>query len=129
MRKWVIAGAVALMGCTASAALPQGQSRAERELAHALAGRTAGEPVDCIETSNIDGPQIIDNRTILYRRGKTMWRTDLDSACPALAPMNTIVIELHGNEICRRDRFRVLEPGTTIPGAYCLMGKFTPYRK
>jgi hypothetical protein len=129
--KWMIAGAVALVGCTASAEMPAGQStRAERELAHELAGRTAGTPTDCISASNSDGPQIIDNRTILYRQvGRTVWRNDLEAACPSLAPMNTIIIELHGGQICRHDRFRVLEPGSTIPSGYCMMGKFTPYRK
>ncbi|MEI9928657.1 MAG: hypothetical protein WDN44_14335 [Sphingomonas sp.] len=43
--------------------------------------------------------------------------------------MTTIVIELHGSEICRHDRFRTLDPGSSIPGPTCLMGKFTPYRK
>lgn len=130
MRKWMIAGAVALICGTASAAMPVGQTRAERELSRELAGRTAGEPTDCIDASAVEGPQIIDNKTILYRQsGKTVWRNDLDGACPGLAPMNTMVIELHGSQICRHDRFRVLEPGSTIPGAVCMMGKFTPYRK
>jgi len=129
--KWMIAGAVALMGCTASVALPGGQSsRAERELAHELEGRVAGTPTDCVSASNVDGPQIIDNKTILYRQsGKTLWRNDLEAECHALAPMNTIILEVHGGQICRHDRFRVLEPGANIPSAYCMMGKFTPYRK
>ena len=131
MSKWMIAGAVALMGCTASSALPSGQnSKAERELAHELEGRTAGTPTDCVSISSVDGPQIIDSRTILYRQsGKTLWRNDLESECRSLAPMNTMILEVHGSQICRNDLFRVLEPGTSIPSGYCRMGKFTPYRK
>jgi uncharacterized protein DUF6491 len=130
MIRWTIAGAMALAGCTASTEMPAGQSRADRDLAHELAGRTAGKPTDCISASSAEGPQIIDNKTILYREnGRTVWRNDLESGCPSLAPMNTLIVELHGGQICRHDRFRVLEPGANIPSAYCMMGKFTPYRK
>ncbi|MES2444898.1 MAG: DUF6491 family protein [Pseudomonadota bacterium] len=123
-----IAGAVALMGCTASAEVQT--TRADRELAKELEGRTAGTPTDCISASNVQGPQVIDHDTLLYREsGRTIWRNELASECRSLAPMNTIVIELHGGQICRNDQFRVLEPGTTIPGPYCRLGKFVPYRK
>ncbi len=78
----------------------------------------------------MQGPQIIDNHTILYREtGRTVWRNDLDGECPGLKPMTTLVIEMHGSQICRLDHFRTLEAGSTIPGPTCVMGKFTPYRK
>jgi len=131
MSKWMIASAVALMGCTASSALHPGQdSRADRELAKELEGRTAGTPTDCVSLSSVQGPQIIDSKTLLYRQsGRTLWRNDLEGECRSLAPMNTIILEVHGSQICRHDLFRVLEPGSSIPSSYCQMGKFTPYRK
>lgn len=131
MTKWMIAGALALMGCTASAEIQSSENaRAERELAHELEGRTAGAPTDCISATGVQGPQIIDSDTILYRQvGRTVWRNELPSECRSLAPMSTIVVELHGGQICRNDRFRVIETGSSIPGPYCRLGKFTPYRK
>lgn len=123
--------ALVVAGCTASAEVQTQQlSRADRELADALEGRVAGAPQDCISTMALNGPQIIDKDTILYREtGRTVWRNELASACPGLRAMDTVVIELHGSQMCRNDRFRAVSPGGGIPGPYCRLGKFVPYRK
>jgi hypothetical protein len=124
--------ALALTGCVASAEHSNGtQTKAERELADALKDRVAGTPVDCIDTFQASGgPQIIDNNTILYRQvGKTIWRNDLKGGCPGLHQGDTLVVEQYGSQLCRNDRFRSVTPGSSIPGATCLFGKFTPYTK
>jgi hypothetical protein len=124
-------GAAALAGCTANSQYEQSrQARAERELGEALKGRVAGAPQDCISTFGTSGPQIIDGRTVLYREtGRRIWRNDLGAECPGLDPYATLIVEVHGSQICRNDRFRAVDPGSRIPGAYCLFGKFTPYEK
>lgn len=124
-------GAVALIACTASAEIQtESISRADRELADALKGRTAGEPVDCINSSFAQGPQIIDEDTLLYREsGRTVWRNELPASCPSMRPMDTLIVEMHGSQLCRNDRFRVIDSGSSIPSAYCRFGKFVPYRK
>ena len=50
----------------------------------ALAGRVPGTPVSCIDSSLADGPQIIDNRTLIYRGAGRLWRNTLPDACPSL---------------------------------------------
>jgi hypothetical protein len=124
-------GAVALMSCTASADnRPGPQSRADKELSAALNGRTAGKPQDCIDNIGLEGPQVIDGHTLLYRAGgQVVWRNDLDGNCPGLDSMATIVIVLHGSQICQHDMFHTINSGSSIPGPTCAMGKFTPYRK
>ncbi len=131
MRKALIAAGLALAGCTPSAQMQASeQAEARDALAKALAGRTAGAPQDCINNNDTDGPQIIGSYTILYKPvGRTVWRNDLAAECPALRPYATLVVEMQGGQLCRNDRFRVLEPGSQIPGGYCVFGKFTPYRK
>jgi hypothetical protein len=133
MIRWIAlpAIAVASLACTASAGLHPGQStKAEQELAKELEGRVPGKPVECISTGFSDGPQIIDSRTILYHPvGKTVYRNDLEADCPSLEPLTTMVIEVHGSQYCRNDRFRVVTPGMSIPSATCRLGKFTPYTK
>ena len=122
--------ALALSGCTASVQESQGPTKAERELADALKGRTSGEPVDCISTMGLQGPQVIDSKTVLYREsGRTVWRAELPDGCPSLRPLDTLVVEVWGAQLCRNDRFRSITPGMSIPGAYCRFGRFTPYRK
>lgn len=123
-------GAAALAGCTANGEFQQSQqARADRELADALKDRVAGEPTDCVSTSGLDGPQIIDRKTILYRSGGRVWRNELAAECPGLSPFDTIIVELHGSQVCRNDRFRTVDPGSQIPGPTCLFGKFTPYTR
>lgn len=131
MRLAIIMGALALAGCTASSEMQASrQADANRELADALKGRVAGKPQDCVSTSLINGPQVIDDNTVLYREtGRVVWRNELRSSCPALDPFDTLIVEVHGSQICRNDRFRVLEAGSNIPSGYCMFGQFTPYTK
>jgi hypothetical protein len=93
-----------------------------------LAGRTAGTPTRCVSDNLFSGPTIADNNTIIYNRpGRRLWVTHPVGQCPSLRPQNTLVVEKWGSETCANDRFRVLEPGTTIPSAFCRFGTFTPY--
>ncbi|MBN8812755.1 MULTISPECIES: DUF6491 family protein [Sphingomonas] len=131
MRVPIIAAMLALAGCAASSEMQASQrAEARNDLATALGDRVPGAPRDCISISDSDGPQIIDDRTILYKPvGRTLWRNDLGSSCPGLRPYTTLIVEVHGSQLCRNDRFRVLDPGSSIPGAYCMFGRFTPYEK
>lgn len=102
----------------------------EDPLTHALAGRIPGKSVECVAASWLDAPQVIDEKTLLFREsGYRIWRNDLPDACPGLRPMSTLVINIHGSELCRDDDFRAVEPGSSIPTATCRLGRFTPYNK
>lgn len=93
-----------------------------------LAGYVAGEPQECVNLSSVSGPSIVDRHTILYREnGKRIWKTGPVGDCPSLAPLNTLIVDVYGGQICRNDRFRVLTPGLSIPSAYCRFDRFTPY--
>ena len=130
MRTAWIMGALALAGCTASSEFGSArQAEASATLARELDGRVAGAPVNCIGNSASTRPMIIDSHTILYRDGGRVYRNDVVGSCPRLTPYNTMIVEVQGGQLCRNDRFRVLEPGTTIPGPYCRLGQFTPYER
>lgn len=119
--------AVALAGCSANAASDVDKDGAA--LNKALAGRVAGEPKNCISVTSNDGPMIIGN-TLLYRDGRRLWRTEPVGRCPGLDDDPILVVELHGSQLCRNDRFRTLDrTSTLIPGPYCRFGEFTPYEK
>ena len=114
----------------AAGAMAADSNRDERDLAKALAGRTPGKPADCMSSSWADGPQIIGNRTLLYRAGSRVWRNDLPAACPGLDDDSIVVAEIHGSQLCRNDLFYTLQRGgSRIPGPHCRLGKFTPYEK
>lgn len=122
-----ILGALALAGLTAMG--PAQDTSGDADLAKAVEGRTAGKPLNCVSASFIGTPQIIDRDTLVYRSGRTLYVNQLDVECPGLREGNTIVMEIHGSQICRNDSIRVLEPGSTIPGPYCRLGNFTPFKK
>lgn len=109
---------IALLGASAVSAAP------ERD---PLAGRTAGKPEECIHLGFTEGPQIVDQHTILYRDGRRMWKTGPVSDCPSLRPATTLVVEVFGGQLCHNDHFRVVEPGDIIPGPICRFRPFVPY--
>ena len=93
-----------------------------------LAGRVAGKAMDCVDQSQLGGPDVIDDRTILYRQSlRRIWRNDLSEACPGLRPNTTLIVEIYGSQLCRSDHFRTRDAGSIIPGPLCRLGKFTPY--
>ena len=93
-----------------------------------LAGRIAGKAVDCVGQTQLGGPDIVDNRTILYRQSlRRIWRNDLPAACAGLRPNTTLIVEIYGSQLCRNDHFRTRDAGSIIPGPICRLGKFTPY--
>lgn len=116
------APALALLTLTAAA----GDSS---ELDKALAGRVPGTPVSCIDSSLADGPQIIDNRTLIYRGAGRLWRNTLPDACPSLTGDVILVVDVHGGQLCRNDRFRTILRGTGIPSGFCRLGDFVPYSR
>ena len=104
-------------------------SARQADLSLELAGRSAGPAQDCVASSPGANLAARDNRTLVYRRGDTIWVNRLAAACPGLDPMSTLIVDVHGSSHCRGDRFRAVEPGLTVPGPHCLLGPFTPWRR
>lgn len=129
MRLLLIVPALALAATAMAASAPVKKS--EARLAKALDGRIAGKPQKCVPTSLVDGPDIIDSRTILYRQGAgRVWRNDLPDACPFLRTDRILVVELFGSEMCRNDLVSVIDRGgLSMPIGKCRLGDFTPYDK
>jgi len=98
-----------------------------RDLAKALAGHVPGKTSQCIDPQFASGPQVIGHDTLLYRQGGTIWKANVIGPCPALDDDVTIISEVYGGQLCRNDKFRVLEPGARIPSAYCRLGAFQQY--
>jgi hypothetical protein len=96
-----------------------------------LAGRVAGEPVECISNFETNSQvRIIDSKTIAYSRtAKRTWITHPRGNCPGLQPFRTLVVERRGSQLCRGDRFRTVRSPATVPSGACFFGTFTPYDK
>jgi hypothetical protein len=104
-------------------------TRGQEALSRDLAGREAGPPQTCISTDQSSSLTIVDDSTLSYRRGDTIWVNRLEAPCPGMRPLDTLVVELHGSQYCRNDHFRVLQAGSSIRGPTCFLGNFIPYRR
>jgi hypothetical protein len=124
MRKTLLIGLATTL--VAGAALAHG-SDADRDLAKALAGHAPGKTSQCIDPKFASGPQVIGHDTLLYRQGGTIWKANVIGPCPALDDDVTVIVDMWGSQLCRNDKFRVLEPNATIPSAYCRLGSFQQY--
>jgi len=111
---------------------PVGRSpKAAQQLASALAGRTAGEPVSCIPTYRANEMQVIDDETILFRDGATLYLQKTKGSCPGLASgANTLVTRSHGiNQLCNGDIQRLVNLPSGVGGGTCVFGPFVPYTR
>ena len=125
MRRMMFLTVLALVSCARPGA--PGSSDA---FARELAGRTAGAPVACISALPSQNLRVIDAQTIAYDRGSTIYVNRLASACPAIEPLNTLIVEptLPG-QYCRNDHIRGNEPGSIIPGPTCFLQDWVPYKR
>lgn len=94
-----------------------------------LEGRIAGAPQSCVPIERSSNLTAVDSRTLVYRSGSTIYVNHPGSPCPAIAPLNTLIVDAQQGRYCRGDRVRGLEPGATIAGPVCILGEWVPYRK
>ena len=120
-------GAVALLasGSTAQQGHP---SESEQKLANALAGRTAGPPVDCInERSRM---HVIDDWTILFRDRGIVYVQQPRGGCHGLSNNMSLIRDSFGTtRICRGDINQIVDVRTGFGTGACTYDHFVPYRK
>lgn len=118
---------------TASCASREGADRPTEEaieLAAELEDLQAGEPQRCISTFANRSMQIVDEDTLVYRDGRTLYVNRLETACPGMRPQDVLVVRpVTGSRLCRLDTIEPRDRGAEqFPGPRCALGDFTPYR-
>ena len=127
----LLAGGLSLASCSTATGNDARSPRAAQELASALAGRTAGKPVNCIPNFRAEQMQIIDDETLLFHDGRTIYLQRTKDSCPGLASgANTLVTRSYGiNQLCNGDIQRVVNLPSGIGGGSCVFGPFVPYTR
>ena len=93
-----------------------------------LEPRVAGPPAQCVDTSTtLSGPVIADTDIITINAGKRIWRAKVRGQCAQIQPFNTLIVDRWGSQLCRNDRFRVVQQGMSIPSQWCFFDGFVPY--
>lgn len=120
-----------LAGCAASYPPEQRSMKAEDQLRANLAGRIAGPPQNCISTFRSNDMTVIDNQTLLFRDGATVWLNNTAGGCAPLADGGyTLVTENFGSALCRGTIARVVsQDSNRVVMGNCVMGDFIPYRR
>ncbi len=102
----------------------------EQVLAKMLDGRTAGAPVNCIDSRNIDTVDIVDKTAIVYRlRGGRLYVNQPRIGADALRRDQTLLTRTVGTRLCSFDAVNLLESGGRFDAGFVSLGTFTPYDK
>ena len=120
-----------LSSCASTPEAPQRSEADQRELARALEGRTARAAVRCLPYFGSTDVQVIDDWTILFRQGGTVYVQTPEGGCPGIGShRNTMVSRIWGNgQVCSGDIQHLVDFSTGIGGGSCVFGPFVPYYK
>lgn len=124
--------AVLLAGCSTAPAEVTRSADAQQELDKALAGRVAGPPVNCLPYSrSTSDMQIIDDWTILFKHGRTVYLQNPRGGCPGIGShRNILVTRLRGTtQLCSGDINQLVDPVSGIGGGACVFSQFIPYTR
>ena len=122
-------GATAVLASTATVVAQQNANpETTQKLANALAGRTAGQPVNCInERSKM---QIVDDGTILFRDRDILYVQRPRGGCHGLSNGMSLIRSSFGTtRICSGDINQIVDVRTGFGTGACTYSEFIPYRK
>lgn len=119
--------AAAVAGC---APAPHAEPVGNR-LVDALAGRVAGEPVECLPFNRSQGTEAVGGNALLFRDGGRIWLSRGEGGgCDELDGGNyTLVTRSTGSRLCSGDIGRVVDLTTGMVAGSCVPGPFVPYTK
>jgi len=95
------------------------------------AAEVVGEPVSCINLSQIRSTQVRDDRTIDFiLSGGRVFRNQLPNQCGSLGFDRAFTYSTSLTQLCNVDIITVLQNvgGGLMPGASCGLGEFTPVK-
>jgi hypothetical protein len=126
------ATAAALLAACSTAPAEQSRSpAAARELADALAGRVAGPPQRCITSYRTTKVKAIDDFTILYDQGSTVYVQNPRGGCPGVGSGRDILVtrQIGTSQICDGEIARTVDLTSRVERGGCVFGPFVPYTK
>ena len=127
MRKLLplLAGTLALVGASVQAA-PVDR---EAQLARRLAGRVAGDPVQCIDLHRVRSSQIINDTAIVYDAGSVLYVNRPDNGADSLDDNDTMVTRLYSTQLCNIDTVQMVDRVSGAMTGIIFLGDFVPYRR
>jgi hypothetical protein len=115
---------IALVGSCAGMATQRDDSA---DLAKELAGKVAEKPRTCIPLDEARSAKIYKD-ALVYRTGRSLTYVNESKGCTSFDPDPIFINQVFGNQLCRGDVVRTVSRTGNIPGPFCVLGDFTPYR-
>ena len=127
MRKYLpLLAASLLLGAGAAQARPVD---GEAELARALEGRVAGEPVNCISLYRARSSRVIPGTAIIYDSGGTIYVNRPRSGAESLNRWDALVTRTPSTQLCSIDTVQVVDLTSRMMTGIVFLGDFVPYRR
>ena len=121
-----------LIGAVAIAAGPvQARERIspEAELARAIEGRVAGEPVNCINLRSVRGSSVFRGTALLYDAGGVIYVNRPRAGAEQLSDWDMQLSRPFGNRLCSIDPISLVDPSTGHFTGTVFLDSFVPYRR
>ena len=130
MRIFMLATAVAgLCACATASEPAQRSAKAQATYDRMLAGKTAGKAEKCLPTYRSNDMTVIDDDTILFRDGRTVYVNQPLGGCMNLHQSGRALVTRNvGPQLCRGDLATVVDNTSGITVGSCSLGDFVPYR-
>jgi len=121
--------AAVLAGCATQPPSPTQIAEARAEFQKLTAGKVAGQPISCLPSYRRNEMVPIDDRTIAFKEGRTVYVNNLIGECSGLkSGFNTLVTTSSGPGMCRGDIARVADVRSGMTFGSCAIGDFVPYK-
>ena len=101
----------------------------EEQLARALEGRVADEPVDCIDLYRVRSSRVIAGTAILYDAGSIIYVNRPRSGAEELNRFDSLVTRTPSTRLCSVDVVHVVDTGTSNLTGIVFLDDFVPYRR
>lgn len=123
-----VAALVPLVAMAAScASVPRNADTDRAALEKELVGKVAEKPRSCIPLVDANGAKIYED-AIVYRASRRLSYVNDAKGCRSFDPDPIFVSEVRGSQLCHGDLIRLVSRTGGIPGPFCVLGDFTPYR-
>ena len=121
--------ATLLAGCETAGDIPARSDRAQATYERALAGKAAGRAEKCLPLHRSRDMEKIDDSTILFRDGRTVYVNTTLGACNNMGDQSYALVTRNvGAQLCRGDIATVTDMTSGMTVGSCALGDFVPYR-
>ncbi|HEV2866651.1 MAG TPA: DUF6491 family protein [Allosphingosinicella sp.] len=117
-------------GCAMEAPVEDAAYEPEGRVAEALAGRTAGEPVDCVDMRQLRSNRSLGDNAMLFEGpGDIVYLNRPSGGCQSLEFGRSLRTRTTSTRLCRGDIVTVFDPVSGVEYGGCGLGDFVPYRR